>query len=346
MEKTRPRIAWIDAARAFAVLAVLLMHYRAYVIAPLPDYPSDFAHFWRVISDELTPIRMPLLLFMSGILASSKLLGSSAAAAGRGISSLYLNTVWTTIYFGLSFLLVSASPGQINSWQEWLTFILLPGSNLWFVWALGAWAFLFISFKRLPSSIVLGTFAIANAVGILLRDALPPELQVMPVLRYGLYFAFGVYAKKYAITFFEDFLARKAVVFAACYVALDQLAGLEGVDRLGRVVLLDAQSIAGIGAVSAALAICCKWRPFSATSGYIGRRTLPLFVCHLPFLWLATNTPLSKILSPSGFEPLWPIFGLCYLVIACIAFSTIARKVGLSHLFDTPAFLLPQNIRK
>lgn len=342
----RARIRWIDAARAFAVLAVLVMHYRAYVIIPLEDYPPAAARIWRFVADQLTPVRMPLLLFMSGMLASTKLLNSTPGAISRGISSLYLNGVWTTIYFAVSFLLVVSSPGQIDSWNEWLLLLVTPGSNLWFVWALAFWAFLFVFLKRLPAWLVLLVFASTNVAGILLRDIIPEGTQVMPVLRYGLFFAIGVYGGKYATRFLRSDVAPKAITLAFIYPVIDAISKVDGIDRLGRVFLLDVRSIVGIGAVAAVLAICCRWNLFAKISGYIGRKTLPLFVCHLPLLWLViNNSTVHAVLTPHGLELAWPLLGVIYLTAGSLLIDFSARKIGAKHIFDVPEILIPPSAR-
>ncbi|WP_156758966.1 acyltransferase family protein [Microbacterium karelineae] len=334
------RIAWIDAARAVAVLAVILMHYKGYTVNPLGDYPSTERRVWREITEALTPIRMPLLLFISGMLASSKLLGSTAAAARRGISSLYLNGVWTTIYFLASFLLVVPSPGQLDSVWQWLRQLVLPGSNLWFVWALAAWAFAFILLKRLPMWLVLGGFLVLSMVGLLMRDSLPGALP--STFRYGLFFALGVYGSRYAVGFFSSAVATKAVVLLGIHVAAGRLAYVDGVDRFGRVLLIEVQSLAGLAAVSAVLVLLCRWGAFARVSGFIGKRTLPLFVCHLPLLWIVLNVDqVRAALSPAGFEWAWPILGTVTLAAGSLLIDFLARRLGARHLFDVPEALLP-----
>lgn len=343
----RPRIKWIDAARAFAVIAVLVMHYRAYVVVPLDDYPPSAAHVWRVITDQLTPVRMPLLLFMSGMLASSKLLSDTPGALSRGISSLYLNGVWTTIYFATSFFLVTPSPGQITSWSEWLWLLIIPGSNLWFVWALALWAFLFIFLKKLPPWLVIYAFACANVAGILLRDHLPDGMQLMPVLRYGLFFALGVYGGKFATQFLRANIISKTILLAVTYPVIDAISKVDGIDRLGRVLLLDLRSLVGIAAVASFLAICCRWAIFARVSGYIGKKTLPLFVCHLPLLWLVmNNAQVRELLTPHSIEYLWPLIGTLYLVAGSLLVDFVARRVGARHIFDVPEILIPPSARK
>lgn len=340
--QARIRVSWIDAARAFAVLAVLVMHYRAYVVSPLDDYPHFADRAWQILTTELTPVRMPLLLFMSGLLASSKVLTSASGALTRGISSLYLNGVWTTVYFLLSFFLVTSSPGEIPSLSQWALQLVTPGSNLWFIWALSAWAFAFILLRHLPPWLVLSAFFIISIFGILMRDDIPGGGPMTSTLRYGIFFALGVYGGRYAVRFLESHVIVKAVVLTGVYVAIDRLITVDGIDRLGRATLINLQSVAGIGLVAAAMVICCRWNIFSAVSGFIGRRTLPLFVCHLPLLWLVMNVPVVRsLLTPPGAELFWPLFGGAFLTGGSLLVEVIARKVGARHLFDVPRGLLP-----
>lgn len=336
------RILWIDAARAFAVLAVLLLHYDAYVIQVENPNPQGIAVIWTWITTQLQPVRMPLLLFMSGMLASRKLLSREhAPAAARGISSFYLNAVWTTVYFLISFLLVQESPGEIHSIGEWALHIVSPGTNLWFIWALGFWAFAFILLKRLPPPLVLALFFFTGMLADLTRADLPSR--VVPVLIYGIYFALGVYGRRYAMTMLQSDVLIKAAALIVLYMTMNRLTEVEDVDRIVASTLITVRSVVAIALFVSLFVIICWWKPLGRALAFVGRRTLSLFVCHLPLLWLVLNVPaVEAVLTPLGFEALWPVFGVIFLAGGSLAFELLARKVGAGFLFDPPQFLLPK----
>jgi len=346
MTSASTRILWIDAARAFAVLAVLLMHYQAYVGGPANPAPEGLERIWPWIVTQLGPVRMPLLLFMSGLLASSRLLSTNkAAAAARGISSFYLNAVWTTIYFIAGLFLTAPGPGQIDSVADWARQLVTPGSNLWFVWALGFWAIAFIFLRPLPPVLVLALFVAAGIFGDLARSSLPSRL--VPVLIYGTFFALGVYGKKYMLDFLRSHVVAKAIVLGTIYALVHRVAQVDGTDRVLRSLLIDLRSMLAIMLFASVFVLLVRWAPLGRFLAIIGQRTLPLFVCHLPLLWTVINiAPLREMLTLPHLELAWPLLGLAYLAGGSLAIHWIARKIGARHLFDVPQVLLPRSARK
>lgn len=328
------------------MLAVLLMHYYVRVVSPANPQPDGLEVVWPWIIDQLQPIRMPLLLFLSGMLASSRLLGERRApAAARGISSLYLNAVWTTIYFLVSFFFVVPASGQMNSIGEWALHLVVPGPNLWFVWALGFWALLFIVLRTLPPLLVLALFFFTGIFASQFYQLFPSS--VLPVFLYGIYFALGVYGKDIAIAFFEKDVITKFIVLGVIFAAVHRVMQLGGLDPVIRSTMSNVRSVAGLSMEAAFFVIVCKWDAISRVLGFIGRRTLALFVCHLPLVWLVMNVDaLRAILTPTGAEVLWPVFGVVFLAAGSLAFEWAARRVGARHLFDTPRWLLPPYSRK
>jgi len=322
------------------------MHYQAYVGAPANPNPEGLERVWPWIVTQLQPVRMPLLLFMSGLLASSRLLSDDkSAAAARGISSFYLNAMWTTIYFVVSLFLTTPSPGEIETVGEWASQLVTPGPNLWFVWALGFWAIAFIFLRPLPPVLVLTLFAATGVVGDLIRSSLPSRL--VPVLIYGIFFALGVYGKQYLLEFLKTQVVTKLVVLTITHAAIHRLAQVEGLDRVLRSLIVDLRSVAAIALFASLFVILVRWPPLGRFLAAIGQRTLPLFVCHLPLLWIVLNvSALRDALTLPHLELIWPLMGLTYLAGGSLAVHWVTRKIGARHMFDVPQVLLPRSARK
>lgn len=62
-----PRMQWMDFLRGLSVLLVVVLH------ANTPDIAGDSLGWWTEVNLHLTPFRMPLLMFMSGMLLSRSL---------------------------------------------------------------------------------------------------------------------------------------------------------------------------------------------------------------------------------------------------------------------------------
>lgn len=68
------RIPYVDVARGFCVVAVVLTHVGTYHYEPVVTTEgSPWAVTWAEINDALRLARMPLLLMLSGWLAANKI---------------------------------------------------------------------------------------------------------------------------------------------------------------------------------------------------------------------------------------------------------------------------------
>jgi uncharacterized membrane protein YcfT len=93
------RLGWIDAVRGACVLAVVLFHATAWHVLTL-DLAPVADRTWSVVNGYLGSLRMPLLLAVSGLLASRRILQGSRSpdSAERAASSYYLYVVWLAVY--------------------------------------------------------------------------------------------------------------------------------------------------------------------------------------------------------------------------------------------------------
>lgn len=64
------RIAWMDVARAMAVIVVVLLNVTIWASSPAHQQPASTA-LWSSLNSVITPLRIPALMFQSGALLSS-----------------------------------------------------------------------------------------------------------------------------------------------------------------------------------------------------------------------------------------------------------------------------------
>lgn len=114
----------MDNLRGFAILAVIYHHAVLGSEWNRPGLPSPFI----VLDDILSPFRIPILIFLSGMV-----LGKSLAKPGRQFFEgkarriLWPYLVWTTVVLALL--------GELRTARD-AVLILLPITHMWYLWAL------------------------------------------------------------------------------------------------------------------------------------------------------------------------------------------------------------------
>lgn len=336
-DTTKSRVAWLDIARGLMVVCVVLVHYRLWHGR---IFEIDLS-LWAPVARELQPFRMPMLFVISGMLVSEIVRRgwSEPKNRTRTVSSYYLYVVWLLIY-GVISLGLTQMPHTIGSWGGLFDQLLIPRTPLWFVFFLAINMVIFTSVRRLPPAAVLvGIVLVCAALSIV---DLPNRYAL--TLRGGenmFYFALGVYLKPYILKFPQSHVWWKLALSATAYVVIGDVSRRIGAGRPFSWLALDvAQALAVIAVVSSGAALLSYWRPISRLLQFVGRRTVDVYVMHVPLLWGAIL--VFERLPAEIFEQRWfELFSLPIIVLAvsasALAIGAIMRRVpGGRWLFDIP----------
>lgn len=131
MTKTSGRLHWIDSLRGAAILLVIHLHVvnRVYQIVP------DANKLLEVFTAIVAPLRMPLLLFLSGLFVSySMSKGRNVFFEGKFKNILYPYFVWTVIMFSQIYFLNKLSGGVFE--KSFLETFIYPIEHMWFLYNL------------------------------------------------------------------------------------------------------------------------------------------------------------------------------------------------------------------
>ena len=195
----RERLAWVDAARALCVLAVVVMHTTISLLAVFEPDPLDMT--WRHIVDAMTPFRMPALSLLSGMLLASRIragFGDRRALASIALSA-WLYVVWLAVFLvvaltvGTSVWLGQFGYGETkDSLGSFVDQLVLPRTVLWYVLALAVWSAILAAVRQVPPAAVLIVLSALSIVSF----SLPSDgaEQHPNMVRYFVFFAVGVYA--------------------------------------------------------------------------------------------------------------------------------------------------------
>ena len=334
----RERLLWADAIRAACVIAVVLMHLVSWVY--LPESTAGSGGVWLLVSDYLTPVRMPVLFAVSGFITASRIrAGWSDPRLGRRVaSSWYLYLVWLLVYAALSLVPASSRlPYRLKNVLDLGTQLVIPETTLWFVFALGVYVPLLASLRRVhPTLILAGLAALSIAIGRLPSGALTETL-ALRIPEYAFYFALGVYGAPLLTSLTERASVAKFAGASALYVAAPLVLKVPWLP-VGWLAGVPLSTFAVLAAFAAAGQLDRWWPSLLKPAAAIGRRTLPIFLMHLPVIWLLMS--VRQVLPLSVVPQLaWaaPVFSTALVVIICLTSFAAMRRTPLRILFDLPS---------
>lgn len=333
---------WIDIARALCVLAVVVMHTTISLLVVVDHTQVDVG--WRQIVDAMTPFRMPALALLSGMLLARRIRSGWADRSARASVAL---SYWLYVVWLLVFLLVAVGVG----WSVWLgplgagsplqgaqTFVdqlVLPRTILWYVMALAIWTGILTLIHRVPPAAVLITLSALSVASFYLPG--DGSDQYRNVLRYFIFFAVGAYFS----TSLRVWLTRRlpttaffAVAAFALVVFIAQFGSDENVDR----VLALPRDIAG-AVIVMGIAIGLSHIPgLGHALAWTGRRTLPIYVMHVPLLDMLTLFPDWWIgaVEHEAAHAAAPLVIALAIAIASVGFHSVATLTPARVLFALP----------
>lgn len=331
------RVAWADTAKGACIVLVVLWHVimKHYlqidwrISSPIPGA-------WGTLSEQLLPLRMPLFFTISGLFAAGtvsrpwRVLGRSRVA-----KFCYLYAVWLAIHTVVLSLVPDFKTDRAGSAVEFIEQLTITPSNLWYLLALAAYFMVAKAVRSVPATLVLGAvFTLSAAASAGMLD--------VPGNRGGVYqnllfFLAGLYGK--AII---ERLAATATWLRLAVVGVPYGCVLVLIDRF------DAKTWFGLWPMTCAVAVVLgvtaagltvRWTALSKLASGIGRRTLPIYVLHMPLLALV-HAALIGPLSGAGSTPqlmialVEPLLLTAALTWLCLL---LHRCLPAAFLFDLPA---------
>ncbi|WP_180967387.1 acyltransferase family protein [Zhihengliuella halotolerans] len=287
MTLTTMRLQWMDFLRGLAVLLVVVLHAN--------EHGGVSVGWWTDANQYLSPFRMPLLMFLSGMLLYRSLAKPLPVYFwGKTVTILWPLVLWLSLY-GLL-----ARDGLGLPMDIW-TF-LVSGDYLWFLMALLSCYVLAAGFKplaaRLPETHHWG-FLVVFVILVLLC-VLPSTSGALPVqtLWHGSFFFLGAWAQRFMRRWVEipwmAFLPLLALVTVFSYLGMQKnelRLGTPGAAAL---------SVLGI-AVFIWLAPRIPDSAFTRFVAWCGQGSIVVYVAHFPVIILLRDYVLPQTeLSPAA----------------------------------------------
>lgn len=337
------RLAWIDMARGFCVIAVVLLHVGLFHVAPLAPDPHGrpLSRAWVLFNEAvLADLRMPLLLLLSGYLARTKVREGLSYVRTRVaiLNNLHLYVVWTLVFFALGVLFYPSLGSRFTGWSipGLLASLLYPQTGpLWFVYVLFVSLAVLAAARRVPTPVVLlGFFAVGWAA-----IALTHESAGLPR---AIFYAFGALLGERLVRLADSRVA--ALVSLVAYGGL--MAAIEKVDPAYSYPVIVLAGLCAAVAFMAISKVLARVRFLREPGAWIGRRTLGVYVLHWPLValltWVGTRRPewFRPMLGSQVVDVAYPILVTAAIVLLSIALERVLRSVGLGDLFDPPRWIV------
>ncbi len=323
-----PRLAWADVVKGLSIVLVVLHHVVTKLVVPALPEGAAVATAWTDLTYALKPVRMPLFFLVGGLFAAGAVTRPPRAAVRRVVAPAYLYLVWLLVVVAVFTVERTLPTNRVTSAGELAGELLLPATGVWFLWAMAVYLVVAVATRRVPAGrLVLAAAtlagvssslglehsnresALAHLVFFLVGARFPALVHRAAELRLPLAVGVGAYALS-AVAVYRLDLPRGPVLLL--------------LGSLGVVVGLAAgRRLAGLPWLGAGLS-------------RLGRRTLPVYVLHLPLLGVLVH------LVPAGATTAGPVAAVLPLVLtavvvgACLALHRVLVGTGLTWLFALP----------
>lgn len=317
LERHNRRIGWMDCLRGLAILLVVLHHSTQIVTYRIAEAPAVFGF----LSEFFAPFRMPLLMFLSGLLVAGSLHRPAGAYVwGKIRRILWPIIVWTFIYQGMQ-TVVDGDPFAWYTPEFW-------NGYLWFMQFVGAYYIIALLLRWIPAWILV----IVPFAGMIL---LPADTLGQRFFYLMPFFFLGAFIEKHWDQYARLLSFPVAAMLCVIPLGVALYSGL--VTPLWYTPLAAIPAMIGIVVlVRASVAIPdARWL---APVRFVGRYSLIYYCAHYPVFaalgWIAQKAGLDN-----------PTIALIAVFAATLAISTVfailGRRMPVSLLFELPRRLWP-----
>lgn len=318
------RILWIDTARGIAIIAVVFFH--AALLLGLVGY----APFWNKALELLETLRMPLFLFVSGLVSYKLPTYSFKTLWNKRLSLLlYLYAVWVA---GRTLYVQFMHPPALDPhWQDAFKLFTSPHTSLWFLYALALYAITIWALRGVNSNIVLIAAALISVLA--LSGLLPiANLEWLKTVSYFFFYVAGINLRAWSLRKVEQLNVVTAVILITVYlgVSVFNRAGLIPSVVGVRFIIC----ILGVAAGVALASLLVRIKGFGWVA-LLGRRTMPIYLIHfLPLLALSLILSKVTVQVPMGVQLIFvPIAVAISILVALALYKLLA---GVPGVFTVP----------
>lgn len=304
----------MDALRGLSILLVILHHSTQIVTARIDDVPE----FFTFLSSFFAPFRMPMLMFLSGLLV----VGSMRRPAGPYLWGKVRRIVWPILVWTVIYAVASGM--SLRDWYQpefWDTY-------LWFMQFIAAYYLIALLTRWIPSWL----FVVVPLIAMFLLPAESLEQRFVYLMPF---FFLGAFIERHWESYTRIFRMPWTALLVVVPIGVALYSGL--VSPLWYQPLAAVPALLGILILVRVAATMPEVR-WLAPIRFVGRYSLIFYVAHYPVF-----AALGRLAERAGItDPVLGLLGIFTLtLLVSIGFALIGRRLPFSLLFELPRRLWP-----
>lgn len=326
----KTREPWIDAVRAIAVVLVVLFHFLLWGYRVIAGPDPALAGVWGSLQEVLARIRIPLLMAVSGFLASSAIQRGWVPVRLRFLSNYWVYVVWLTIYwlfFTTAYRLIPNPdlPEAVNTVERYLQNLVMPNTVLWFVVAMAVFPVLVWLCEKFDIPVWLVILAAVAVWAWGTYGSVPQWFG--KYARTFIFFAIGYYGRGFApklagLGWPSAIVAVGAFVLSSIYLR----------DALEVQLGVTIAAVIGVVAVVIAGPQLFKSGLHARVASAVGKRTLEIYVLHVPLLGvmmllLRDNAVIERFASTVWGDAIFVVGAVSLIVAVSLVLGMALRRV-------------------
>jgi uncharacterized membrane protein YcfT len=324
MMSEEARVAWVDYAKGFCIIMVVMMH------STLGVEKAAGAEGWmHAVVAFAKPFRMPDFFMISGLFLSRVIDRDWRTYVDKKVIHFaYFYALWLTIQFAVKAPGIAAEAGLTGAVEAYLVSFIDPFGTIWFIYLLPIFFVVTKAARRLPWWLPWLAGAALQTAHIETGWVIPDEFAARFVYFYsGYVFAPSIFALAGRVI---DRSARATALLIA-WAILEGLAVYAGISELPGVSL--ALGLVGAVAVVSFSALLSK-TDLMAPVRYCGRNSIVIYLAF--FLPMAVSRSALLSLGPIHDLGLVSVIATASGVVGPLILFWAVRKARFRLLFERP----------